>query len=272
MDRNIEKVMKEIKQKGLESLENLLLQLNLGRISNYKRIKGGRDSVVFKVGTLTGEAYAVRILPEDRLEQFRQEEKFITVAMDKGIPVPIVQDVRIVDKHAVMIMEWARGRTVLEELLASPKDASGLGYNFGRMQHRLHSVMPYYNRKSQWLDPQTDKEKELYEIANYSNNEIIKFLHMDFHPLNVLAENNKITAVLDWVNASTGDYRYDLARTYSILNTEEARRHLGLDHVLVRKFREAWLDGYYGGKKERDELVPYLNWANLRLSRELAID
>ncbi|MFD2630169.1 phosphotransferase family protein [Oceanobacillus kapialis] len=254
-------------------MEKILNQLNLGNISLYEKVTGGRDSVVFKVQNINGKTYAIRILPKERVEQFRQEAQLMEVATNNGIPVPAVQEVKVVDDHAVMIMNWGKGRTVLEELLASPENAIKLGRNFGRMQRRLHDVMPSHLGQSKWLEPQNKQEKELYKKATLANDEEkVRFLHMDYHPLNVLAEKNKIAGVLDWVNASTGDYRFDLARTYSILTGEEARKYLGINKSVIMNFSEAWLDGYYMDRKERDNFDLFLEWAKLRLSRELAVN
>src|SRR6185503_6141739 len=44
-----------------------------------------------------------------------------------------------------------------------------------------------------------------------------RLLHLDFHPLNVLGDGRRLTAVLDWTNAHAGDPRADFARTVTIL-------------------------------------------------------
>ncbi len=257
---------------GDKSLEKILEQLNIGTILDFQRITGGRDSVVYKVRNMSEKRYAVRILPHERVDQFKQEEHLINIAHKNGIPVPFVHQVMEVEKYAVMVMEWGRGRTVLQELLDNPKNATELGMDFGRMQRQLHDVMPSEMGKSEWLAPKSEREKKLYEKARSANETKICFLHMDYHPLNVLAENSEITGVLDWMNASSGDYRYDLARTYSILSVEEAKQYLGIDDALVKRFREAWLDGYYSISKGREELDLYIHWANDRLVREMTVD
>ncbi|WP_404458537.1 phosphotransferase family protein [Oceanobacillus kapialis] len=251
-------------------MEKLLSQLHIGNVFSYERITGGRDSIVLKVNSEDGSAFAVRILPRDRIGQFRQERHLMKSAQSSGIPVPAVHEVREVDDHAVMVMDWGKGRTVLEELLGSPNISHELGWNFGKMQRRLHDVMPFHPLREQWLSAQTEEESKLYEIAFATNEPKISFLHMDFHPLNVLTEGYNITAVLDWINASTGDYRYDLARTYSILSAEEAREYMGVDHRIITNFREAWLDGYYSNEHIREDLSLYVKWANKRLLREMA--
>jgi Ser/Thr protein kinase RdoA (MazF antagonist) len=43
------------------------------------------------------------------------------------------------------------------------------------------------------------------------------FVHMDFHPLNVLTDGRSITGLVDWTNAAAGDPRADLAWTMTLL-------------------------------------------------------
>jgi aminoglycoside phosphotransferase (APT) family kinase protein len=44
-----------------------------------------------------------------------------------------------------------------------------------------------------------------------------RLLHLDYHPLNVLVESGRISAVIDWANAGGGDGRLDAARTRTLL-------------------------------------------------------
>lgn len=54
---------------------------------------------------------------------------------------------------------------------------------------------------------------------------IAALLHLDLHPLNVLAgEDGAVTGVLDWANAAAGDPALDRARTWSILTLDPGAR------------------------------------------------
>jgi aminoglycoside phosphotransferase (APT) family kinase protein len=43
-------------------------------------------------------------------------------------------------------------------------------------------------------------------------------LHMDYHPLNVLVQGGRISGIIDWVNAESGDRHLDVATTATILS------------------------------------------------------
>jgi aminoglycoside phosphotransferase (APT) family kinase protein len=45
------------------------------------------------------------------------------------------------------------------------------------------------------------------------------FLHLDYHPQNVMVEGLRVTGVIDWANAAIGDRHFDAATTAVILST-----------------------------------------------------
>ncbi len=45
------------------------------------------------------------------------------------------------------------------------------------------------------------------------------FLHMDYHPQNVMVKGFRVTGVIDWSNAAIGDRHFDAATTAAILST-----------------------------------------------------
>ena len=48
-------------------------------------------------------------------------------------------------------------------------------------------------------------------------------VHLDYHPLNVMTDGERVTGVLDWTNARAGDPRADYARTLTILRLDSGR-------------------------------------------------
>jgi len=45
------------------------------------------------------------------------------------------------------------------------------------------------------------------------------FLHLDYHPQNVMVQGLRVTGVIDWANAAIGDRHFDAATTAAILST-----------------------------------------------------
>jgi aminoglycoside phosphotransferase (APT) family kinase protein len=233
-------------------------------------IQGGKNSKVFKVDIQPSKSYALRILPFHQYGEFDQEEKMMNIAREHGIPVPIVHTVSVCENNAVMLMDWASGQTLFSELLASPDKAFKLGHEFGKMHSKINLIQLNQDDHIQsWLTPSIE-EKEMYnQISQFSENNHL--LHLDYHPLNVLTDGEKITAVIDWGNASTGDPRFDFARTYSILQLIGPK--LFQEHSSsYNDFTRGWEEGYEQEQvSDACEAYPlFYAWAGLRMKRDMA--
>ena len=51
----------------------------------------------------------------------------------------------------------------------------------------------------------------LIQVAQAVNTDGSHFVHRDFHPWNVLAENDRVTGVVDWLSAARGPWEIDVA-------------------------------------------------------------
>jgi aminoglycoside phosphotransferase (APT) family kinase protein len=141
------------------------------------------------------------------------------------------------------------------------------GITFGRVQASIHAVpvppvlkegAPLY-----WLGRAGPKEATLVERLLALGPSTDTFVHLDYHPINVLADSRGITAVIDWTNASAGDRRADLAWTATLLQIgpippgplrpllSAARRLLYL----------AWRRGYERAAGPMPDVTPFMAWA-----------
>ncbi len=76
------------------------------------------------------------------------------------------------------------------------------------------------------------------------------FLHLDYHPQNVLVSGFRVTGVIDWANAAVGDRHFDVATTAVILSTsamEHPRwmRDNAAGNNLRRTFNALYLSLYH---------------------------
>jgi aminoglycoside phosphotransferase (APT) family kinase protein len=97
-------------------------------------------------------------------------------------------------------------------------------------------------------------------------------LHLDYHPLNVLTDGTRITAILDWANARAGDPRADVARTYSILMVAPngpGRQPLALA-IGRRLLAWSWRHGYEQVAGRLSSMAPFYAWAGSVMIRDLA--
>ena len=76
------------------------------------------------------------------------------------------------------------------------------------------------------------------------------FLHLDYHPQNVLVKGLRVTGVIDWANAAIGDRHFDAATTAVIMSTSAMERPRWMrDNVagnnLRRTFNALYLAAYH---------------------------
>ncbi len=94
-------------------------------------------------------------------------------------------------------------------------------------------------------------------------------MHLDFHPLNVMTDGERITAVLDWANARAGDPRADLARAISIIRLDaggappEAR-------PILRAFERGLRAGYELAAGPLVDMQLFHVWAGRAMLHDLA--
>ncbi len=247
-------------------IDNILLQLGFSTNASYTPVSGGKDSVVYKLVVEDGKIFALRIISADRLHQFKIEQKLIALARDQGIPAPVVYFVQAIGEHAVMVMEWVSGKTVLSALQEEPECAAVLGYNFGVTHAKINKILLTEKWQGRtWLTPVTEEEEILKAVTPVGNH----LLHLDYHPLNVLTDGEKITGVIDWMNAAKGDFRFDYSRTLSILELEGSKVFQN-DMETLGSFRKGWESGYESIFGSMEDMAIFYAWAGKRMQRDMA--
>lgn len=253
-------------------LENILCEIGISSYISYREIYGGKDSKVYRIDVKPGITYALRLLPIQKHHQFIQEKIMLEIAKDNGVPVPKVYEIKTYGNYSVMLMEWGNGQTIFQEMKERPENANRLGYEFGNVQAFINSIsVSSYDKKTiSWLSPSMEEMEILNKIPQNSlkNN----LVHLDYHPLNVLTDGKKITAVIDWANATIGDYRYDISRTLSILRLEGIK-HFQKNAQVIVDFERGWRKGYeevVGSLESLESYYLFNAWSGLRMRRDLA--
>jgi aminoglycoside phosphotransferase (APT) family kinase protein len=121
------------------------------------------------------------------------------------------------------------------------------------------------------VDPADPDERPLRERLLALQREPDGLLHLDYHPLNVMAVGNRISGVLDWTNARAGDPRADLARTVSILRLAPSTTDVpGPALMALRTILElTWRLGYRRERGWPEQMAPFYAWAGAVLLRDL---
>jgi aminoglycoside phosphotransferase (APT) family kinase protein len=122
-----------------------------------------------------------------------------------------------------------------------------------------------------WIDwgaPDADLRQLLLERAD----DTTALLHLDLHPMNVLTEGRRLTAVLDWANARPGDPRADLARTVSILRFAPLPTGVPapLGQAALRTLEAGWRRGYREMVGPIRGMAPFYAWAAAVMVEDLS--
>lgn len=174
-------------------------------------------------------------LPKTESTYEANKQKF---AYSCGLPVPKVLDVTEIDGKQAIVMEYIPGKTLGSILLDNMEKAEYYMELFSDVQQEIHMVV------ASSLEPMSQKLRHQIESATILDQrqkyilinklELLTYekrlCHGDFHPFNLIVSDNKM-AIIDWVDASAGDIRADIYRTYllySQFSVELAEMYLQL--------------------------------------------
>jgi len=227
----------------------ILAHLGVGGISSLVPVEGGADTAVWRVEH-GGAVSALRVFRAEQVEPARREAIALAATAEAGIPGPTVRAAGTWQERPVLLLSWCAGRPLAEVVLSQPPLMRPLAFDFGRMQAHIHAV---------------PAPPELGFVPG-------ALLHGDYHPLNVLADEKGVTAVLDWVNVGAGDPRADLARTVLLLRLSDPPPGLPLAQFrpLRRAFEVAWRRGYESAARPMGDLTPFYAEAGAARLEELA--
>lgn len=251
----------------------ILSSLGVADASAIVPVSGGYDTAIWRVERPAG-ADALRLFRPSQQDSFRRELLAMQDARRGGIPVPDVRATGLWQQRPVMLLSWLPGTTLGQEALAHPWRLWSLGVEFGRMQAAIHAVpssVALQSAGADWIGLAGPEEMALQERLRGLPPRRASLLHLDYHPFNVLTDGRRITGVLDWTNARSGDRRADFARTIAILcwhpvpPRRGARLELGARWSLARACRH----GYQQIAGPSGDLRLFYAWAGAMLIRDL---
>ncbi|HUG14682.1 MAG TPA: aminoglycoside phosphotransferase family protein [Thermomicrobiales bacterium] len=231
----------------------ILTGLGYDNPRSVEPVGGGRDTTIWRVEH-GGTAYALRVFRPEQAPVVPREVAAMRAAAAGGVPVPEVHAVDASQRHPAMLLSWREDRTVVAELASRPERAWELGVLSGELLARINAVTAPEKARSWREGPGAVEPPLSTRLDTLARGDAL--LHLDFHPLNLLTDGQRITAVLDWTNARAGDPRADLARSISILrlDTGELSPH---EQSLARQYERGLRRGY----GPVSEFAPYLAWA-----------
>lgn len=252
---------------------DVLKAIGLPRADRVIPISGGADTLIWRVERGV-ERFALRLFRPEQVAICRYELTAMAAAASAGLPVPAVHGEGRWEDRPVLLLTWCDGVPLLQALQAHPERAKTLGELFGEMQAALHAIAAptafLDDSTRSWLRWAGDDPALAARFASVALRRD-RLLHLDYHPLNVLTDGGRITAILDWANSRAGDPRADLARTQSILTfgPMTAADPAVAAEAMRNDFIAGWLMGYQVNAAPVADLSPFMAWAVTLMEREL---
>ena len=155
------------------------------------------------------------------------EAKKQAYAYSCGLNVPKVLEVTKINGTQAIIMEYMKGETLGEQLLQNLKAAEYYLNILVNVQKSIHEIKVKSDeiermdiriqRKIQSAAALNQNQKQALLSQLKSFNYEPRLCHGDLHPFNLIV-NEDLVSIIDWVDASAGDFRADVCRTYLLLS------------------------------------------------------
>ena len=169
----------------------------------------------------------------EALNQSRVEEK-------SNLNVPKLLEVRKIDGRWALISEYVEGKTITELMRENPEKIAHYLDLFVKVQLVvLDNEVPMLNRIKEKFKRKLENAKNIDDNTRYELLQRLegmknhnKLCHGDFHPSNVIVQENGTIYVIDWSHVTQGNASADAARTYLLFsmdgNDEMANMYLDL--------------------------------------------
>lgn len=250
----------------------ILMALGVVDATEVTPVAGGADTAIWRV--VHGRRVdALRVFRAEQANVCRREVVVMRAARAANLPVPAIHVIGAWQDRPALLLGWCAGEPLLHALRRQPWRAWRLGAAFGQMQAAIHAITPAPNPQlptTEWIAWAGADEQALQSRLRAVASQSARLLHLDYHPLNVMTDGRRITAVLDWANARVGDPRADVARTYTILAIDPAWPPQPHIHVFRWVLARAWRRGYEQAAGPLGDLALFYAWAGAVMARDLA--
>ncbi|AYF06666.1 MULTISPECIES: aminoglycoside phosphotransferase family protein [Bacillus] len=159
-------------------------------------------------------------LPDTESINEAKKQKY---AYSCGLPVPNVFEVTKIQNRQAIIMEYIKGNSIGDLLLNNLNEAEHYINICVNEQKKVHSIRMNRDEIESMRERLERQIKSVYKLDEKQKGNILNKLHSikfeprlchgDFHPFNLILSNKRVN-IIDWVDASSGDIRADVFRTY----------------------------------------------------------
>jgi aminoglycoside phosphotransferase (APT) family kinase protein len=191
-------------------------------------------------------------------------------AREASVPVPAVIAWGQVGEDAALVTTWIEGEQVAGRLFREPQRAREFGERCGETLAQLHTIaivdpiLLARNKRNDWLGWAGDRAERLRPHLDRAIGSAPRdrLLHLDFHPENILIDDDGITGVVDWANVRVGPAAADVARTRSILALIKLHPDVPAAlHPVINDFGDGLLEAYRRTGILPADLRPFDAWS-----------
>ena len=161
-----------------------------------------------------------------------------------GLHVPKVFEVTEIQGRQAIIMEYVEGESVGELLLNNLSKAEHFISICVSIQQKIHAI----SVSSDEIEPMEERLyrqiNSVHDLDEKQKGNILKKLdlitfeprlcHGDLHPFNLIMSNGDVK-IIDWVDASSGDIRADVFRTYLLYSQNSVELAEMYLHIYCKK-------------------------------------
>ncbi|ASI78020.1 MULTISPECIES: aminoglycoside phosphotransferase family protein [Bacillus cereus group] len=175
-------------------------------------------------------------LPDTESMNEAKKQKY---ACSCGLPVPNIFEVIKIQNRQAIIMEYIKGDSIGNLLLNNLNKAEHYINICVNEQKKIHSICVNTDEIESMRGRLERQIKSVHKLDEKQKENILNKLHSikfeprlchgDFHPFNLILSKKNVN-IIDWVDASSGDIRADVFRTYLLY----AQSHIELAEMYLQ--------------------------------------
>jgi len=229
-----------------EEFKKLNIIPDNSKINSYKQLQGGADTTIFEISFQNHSTkYIQRIFRPHASNQAAEFEYSVQKTLcENKINVPETYMIKLTpntQERPYFIMEKIEGTRLDQVFNKKPEQLEQLIGKFLQELHKIHSIDPklfpqiplsdiqknpyalidqILTRRKSVFEKFPSELKELKPVIewlenNKTNNPCRKLvvIHGDYHPLNIIVQEDLKYQILDWTGAHISDFRMDLGFT-----------------------------------------------------------
>lgn len=275
---------------GFDRFLNISKQYRFVSIEGCKVIGHGKHGTIYQLD----EGTIIKVYRDhSALEVIENERLYARNAFINGIPTAIAYDVVETERGYGVIFEMINGMTLGQYLNKHPEKAEEYSIKFADLLYTLHSTTASPDLYPDFHDVYLDRADNTKEFLSEEESETLKriinsiprghgMVHGDYHPNNVMIDDEGELMLIDMADISMGNGFFDLGGTYMVMHHIAkipvvrlfVKNITSLDAKTCLKMWDIMIKEYYilsGNKGPKGYDESFKAFSNLRIAASLGM-